>query len=177
MSQIEANNNNNLITSPFSVWSLLLLLAEGSSGRTYEQLAAVLRLPPDLSRIRRVYKYLQSAFSENSTAIELLTNQALFCDIHRPIDIDFQEKLERIYEADYFPVNFIEQNSAVNTINNYVKENTKGKIDRIVELGDLNAAQLVLVSAIFFQGHWKVSSDFFFKSKQTKKDVVIAMAH
>lgn len=156
MSRVEATNNNNVIISPFSIWSLLLFLAEGSSGRTYEQLATTLRLPPDLTRIRTVYKYLQSALSENNTAIELSTNQVLFCDINRPIDIDFQEMLEQIYEADYFPLNFIEQNNAVEKINNYVRENTKGQIDRIIETSDLNAAQMVLVSAIFFQGRWKV---------------------
>lgn len=145
-----------MIISPFSIWSLLLLLAEGSSGQTYEQLARILRLPPDLTKIRRVFKYLQSAFTVNNTAIELITNQVLFSDINRPIDIDFQEKLERSYEADYFPLSFIDQNNAMNKINNYVRENTKGTIDCIVESGDLNAAQMVLVSAIFFQGHWKV---------------------
>lgn len=136
---------------------MLLLLAEGSSGDTYEQLATVLRLPPDLTKIRRVYKYLQSAFEQNNTAIALTTNQVLFCDINRPVDIDFQDKLEHTYEADYFPINFIDRFDAVNKINSYVREKVKGKIDRIVEPSDLNNTNMVLVSAIFFQGQWKVS--------------------
>lgn len=146
-----------MIISPLSIWSLLLLLAEGSSGQTYEQLHTVLRLPPDLTKIRRVYKYLQSAFKENTTAIELDVNQVLFCDIHRPIDIDFQDKLEHTYEADYFPVNFIERFDAVRIINNYVSAKVRGKINRIIEPDDLNDANMVLISAIFFQGQWKVS--------------------
>lgn len=157
LSRLEANKNSNVIISPLSIWSLLLLLAEGSSGQTYEQLATVLRLPQDLTKIRRVYKYLQSAFEQNNTAIELNTNQVLFCDINRPVDIDFQDKLENTYEADYFPVNFVEQHEAVNRINKYVSEKVKGKIDRIVEPGDLYDANMILVSAIFFQGRWKVS--------------------
>lgn len=139
---------------------MLLLLAEGSQGQTYEQLATVLRLPSDLTKIRRVYKYLQSAFVQNNTAIQLNSNQVLFCDINRPVDIDFQEKLEHTYEADYFPVNFIERFDAVNKINNYVREKVKGKIDRIIEPNDLNNANMVLVSAMFFQGQWKVSHFF-----------------
>lgn len=139
---------------------MLLLLAEGSSDKTYEQLATVLRLPPDLTKIRRVYKYLQSAFAQNNTAIELTTNQVLFCDINRPVDIDFQDKLEHTYEADFFPINFIDRFDAVNKINSYVKEKVKGKIDRIIEPSDLNNANMVLVSAIFFQGQWKVSHFF-----------------
>lgn len=136
-------------------------MAEGSSGQTYAQLKRVLRLPADLSKIRMIYKYLQSAFAQNSTAIELITNQVLFCDINRPIDIDFQDKLENTYEADYFPVNFLDKYNTVNQINSYAREKVKGKIDKIIDAGDLNDAHMVLISAIFFQGQWKVSIIFF----------------
>ncbi|XP_031636188.1 uncharacterized protein LOC116349073 [Contarinia nasturtii] len=155
ISRLEVSKNNNLIISPFSIWSLLLLLAEGSSGRTYEQLSAVLRLPNDLTKIRRVYKYIQSAFLQKNTAIELITNQVLFSDINRPIDIDFQDKLERTYEADHFPVDFTQTFQTVTKMNSYVKDKTKGKIERIIDPVDVYAANLVLISAIFFQGRWK----------------------
>lgn len=131
-------------------------MAEGSAGRTYEQLANVLRLPADLSRIRMIYKYLHSAFVENNTAIELNVNQVLFCDLNRPIDIDFEQILEQTYDADYYPVNFIDTVGTANTINSYVRANTNGKIDRIIETDDLKDAYMVLVSAIFFQGQWRV---------------------
>lgn len=157
LSRLEADKNSNLIISPFSIWSLLLLLAEGATGQTHKELATILRLPSDLTKIRRVYKYLQNAFEQNNTAIELLMNQVLFCDINRPIDIEFQDKLEDTYEADYFPVNFIERQQAVDQINKYVRQKVKGKFDRIVDVNDLNEANMLLISAIFFQGRWKVS--------------------
>lgn len=147
-----------MIISPFSIWSLLLLLAEGSSGQTSKQLRSILRLPADLTNIRSVYKYLQSAFTQNSTAIALNLNQVLFFDINRPIDISFQEKLEQIYEADFISVNFIEQRQAIaNKINAYIREKVKEKIDKIIEPDDLYDANMFLISAIFFQGRWKVS--------------------
>lgn len=158
-----------MIISPLSIWSLLLLLAEGSSGRTYEQLASVLRLPADLTRIRMVYKYMQSAFAQNNSAIQLDSNEVLFGDINRPIDFDFQNKLENTYAADYYPVNFLNQIETVNTINNYVNQKTKGKIGRIIETGDLSEAFMVLVSAIFFQGRWKVC---FSDVKQFYDDII-----
>lgn len=166
MVRLEADKSSNVIISPFSIWSLLLLLAEGASGKTYEQLATVLRLPSDLTKIRRVYKYLQDAFEQNNTAIELTMNQVLFCDINRPIDIEFQDKLEDTYEADYFPVNFIDRYQAVDQINKYIRQKVKGKIDRIVEVNDLNEANMMLISAIFFQGRWKVSHCVFLYDKK-----------
>lgn len=144
---------------------MLLLLAEGSSGRTYEQLANVLRLPADLTKIRSVYKYLQNALTENNTAIELNMNQVLFCDLNRPIDIDFEQKLEHTYDADYYPISFIETVETLTKINHYVKEKTNGKINQIINANDLMDAHMILVSAIYFQGQWKVNShlfDYFF---------------
>lgn len=135
----------------------MLLLAEGAADRTYQQLAEVLRLPADLTRIRMVYRYLLSAFAENDTAVELSMNQVLFCDIHRPIDIDFQEKLENIYDADYYPVNFIDFATTRAKINAYVKQQTQGRIEQIIQSSDLEMMNMLLVSAIFFQGQWKVS--------------------
>lgn len=135
---------------------MLVLLAEGANGNTYKQLETILRLPVDLSQIRLVYKYMEQALMINNSAVQLNTNQVLFSDINRPIDIDFQYKLEHVYEADYYPVNFFNTLDAYNQINNYVKEKTGGKINDIVEIGELSEAQMILISAIFFQGRWKV---------------------
>lgn len=133
------------------------MLAEGSAGRTNQQLRNVLRLPTELTRIRMVYRYLLSAFSENNTAVQLNMNQVIFCDINRPVDIDFQEKLEHIYDADYYPVNFIDSIGTARKINAYVKQQTQGRIEEIVRANDLKMVHMLLVSAIFFQGKWKVS--------------------
>lgn len=47
------------IISPFSVWSLLILTAEGASGNTYTQLQNVMGLPNDLTYIREGYRHIQ----------------------------------------------------------------------------------------------------------------------
>lgn len=48
--------------SPFSVWSLLMLTAEGAAGNTYNQLQRVLGLPDDLQYIRESYSLIQKNF-------------------------------------------------------------------------------------------------------------------
>lgn len=137
-----------------------MLLAEGSTGRTYQQLADVLRLPADLTRIRMVYRYLLSAFSENHQAVELAMNQVLFGDLNRPIDVQFQEKLEHVYDADYYPMNFIDSVATAARVNAYVKQQTQGRIAEIVQANDLKMVHILLVSAMFFQGRWKVRKTF-----------------
>lgn len=132
-------------------------LYEGASAQTYAQLASVLRLPSDLTQIRRVYKYLQQALLQYNPAVDIDLNQVLFFDENRPIDIDFQYKLEHTYAADYFVVNFFDPYQTYQKINYYVREKTKGKITDVINFDALNDAQMILISAIFFQGRWKVS--------------------
>ncbi|NEP86127.1 MAG: hypothetical protein F6K18_04450 [Okeania sp. SIO2C2] len=43
-------------------------------------------------------------------------------------------------------------------INNWIKDNTKGKIDRIIETLDLDSV-MVLLNAIYFQGNWQEEFD------------------
>lgn len=84
-------------------------------------------------------------------------NQVMFFDVNRPIDIDFQYKLEQDYEADYYAVNFLDVLIAMNKINDYVRQKVNGQINDIVNLDAVKEAQMILVSAIFFQGQWLVS--------------------
>lgn len=136
---------------------MLLILNEGATGITHEQLKKVLHLPKDLSKIRQVYKYLQHAFTKENSAIELISDQILFSDVNRPINIEFQYDVEHTYEADYFPVNFQDQSGTIQKINDYVQQKVKGKISNVIDASVLSEAQIVLISVLFFQGHWKVS--------------------
>lgn len=133
-----------------------MLQAEGADGNTYEQLKKVLRLPDDLTYLRSAYKHIQKALLVNTSTIEVAITQALFSDENRPVDIDYAYKLDNVYEADNIPINFHDNINAFNKINQYVTEKTRGKINRIVNMDDLRDAQLILISAIFFKGQWKV---------------------
>lgn len=157
LSQAVTAFNYDFIVSPFSIWSLLLLQAEGARENTFEQLKKVLRLPDDLTYMRMAYQEVQESLRVNTSTVEVAVTTALFSDQNRPIDTDFAYKLDNNYHAEHLPVNFHNQAEAYTLINNYVKEQTRGKISRIVNMDDLKEAQMLLISAIFFKGQWKVS--------------------
>lgn len=148
--------NYDFIVSPFSIWSLLVLQAEGAAGNTYAQLKKVLRLPEDLTYLRIAYKQIQKSLDVNASTVEVAVNQALFSDQNRPVDPEYASKLDNIYEADHLPVDFYNSLDTFSRINKYVSDKTQGRIPRIVNLDDLNEAQMILISAIFFKGQWKV---------------------
>lgn len=156
LSAAVSNVNYDFIVSPFSIWSLLVLTAEGADGDTYTQLQQVLRLPQDLTYLRMAYKHIQKSMNVNTSTVEVALNQALFSDINRPIDNDYAYKLDHNYEAQHIPVDFHNPVKTYDQINQYVSEQTRGRISKIVNMEDLREAQMILISALFFRGQWKV---------------------
>lgn len=152
--------NYDFIVSPFSIWSLLVLTAEGADGDTYTQLQQVLRLPQDLSYLRMAYKHIQNSLNVNTSTVEVAINQALFSDINRPVEFDYAYKLDNLYKAEHMPVDFHNPTETYNQINDYVSNQTHGRINRIVNMEDLREAQMILISALFFRGQWKVQTLF-----------------
>lgn len=148
--------------SPFSVWSLMVLLAEGATDQTLDQLKKVLRLPNDLTQLRTAYNGIQNRLQTNTTAIELTANHALFSNIDYPIDNKYISTLTRAYRVEHLPVNFQNTSIAASTINDYIHIRTQGRIEHVVNPDDLIDIQLLLASSIFFRGQWKVCANFTF---------------
>ncbi|XP_055326581.1 serine protease inhibitor 77Ba-like isoform X3 [Sitodiplosis mosellana] len=155
LSAAVSNVNYDFIVSPFSIWSLLVLTADGADGDTYSQLQQVLRLPQDLSYLRMAYKHIQKSMNVNTSTVEVALNQALFSDINRPVENEYAYKLDHIYEAEHMPVDFHNPVKTYDQINKYVSEQTHGRINKIVNMEDLREAQMILISALFFRGQWK----------------------
>ncbi len=81
----------------------------------------------------------------------------MFSDKNRPVEREYEDKLLRVYEADIVPIDFEQTTAAYFEINDYVEMKTHGKISKIIQPEDLHDLQMVLISAIFFKGEWKVN--------------------
>lgn len=146
----------NFVVSPFSIWSLMILVAEGAADKSLEQLKHVLHLPSYLTQFGLSYRDLRNHLFSNSTGIELDANQALFADHLRPIENSYMQILRTDYQTDYLPVDFQATDNAVNVINNHIRNKTHGKIPNLVNAASLQDTHLLLSSAIYFSGAWKV---------------------
>lgn len=149
----------NIILSPASIWALLTLLAEGATDNTLTELQRTLRLPNDLTVLRREFSQYQNFLTIKTPTVELLAGQALFSDLNRPIDPVYGSRLFNDYRADHIPVNFNDPPSAAIDINNYISHRTNGKIHSLIKPEDLTDAHLLLTSTIFFKGKWKVRKE------------------
>lgn len=134
----------------------MVLVAEAAiAGQSLTQLKTVLRLPNDLSLLRTPYKSFQHLLYVNITSIELNTNQAIISDINRPLHQIYIDLLKEAYGVDHRSVDFHASNAA-NIINDYLNGETRQYGQKIVSFDDLDEAQVLLVSSIFFRGQWKV---------------------
>jgi serine protease inhibitor len=61
----------------------------------------------------------------------------LVTDRARPVKLDYESLVEKVYDADVFPVNFLEVEKTLNIINSQVNRLTEGQIPDTVTREDL----------------------------------------
>lgn len=142
------------IISPFSIWSLLVLLAEGAQGNTLTEMKAVLHLNEELEFIRNGFKYIQQSLNVNTSTIQVSAIHALFYDKDKPLYPEYTNVVVRSYGLNQIPVDFRDVQNALRQINGYAKSATRGQIKEIVTPGDLTNSAMILASAIYFKGQW-----------------------
>ncbi|GAB0091639.1 Serine protease inhibitor 77Ba [Sergentomyia squamirostris] len=147
--------NYNFILSPFSAWSLIVLLVEGSGGRTLEEIERVLGLPNNIAYVRDGYRQIRNALHVNTSTMEISTTHVMFSDINSTIYPDFQQTIQRLYRTDVISVNYLPSLTAAKIIHGYVSRATQGRIQQILKKGDLIDASMILISAIYVRGQWR----------------------
>lgn len=146
----------NLIISPITVWTVLAVIAEGATDDTLRQISGAIRvLPKTKERVKKEYQEIAQWLQVNTTTVELQKFNALFVDERSSPLRDFQEDAKG-YDTRMISVNFTDTARASTLINTLISSVTRGRIPKLVESDDLDNANLVLLSALFFKGQWTV---------------------
>ncbi|XP_053679307.1 serine protease inhibitor 77Ba [Anopheles nili] len=155
----------NIIVSPFSAWNLLLLITEGASGRTLDELLVALDVQRQ-EQIRSYYKPFVQSFSLPDRDVQLAAAQYVITDENRPVSKDFETSLENFYNPSILqPMNFADRMQTYERVNRLVSDATNGHIPKAIELSDLEEARLIMLSVLFFQGQWTVPFNRSFTTK------------
>lgn len=154
----EVNKNDggekNVFISPSSVAIALAMTYNGASGSTQQAMAKTLGLQGmSLSEINSGYAALLKQILENADAkVQLKIANSLWANQEVKFQPDFLQRTEDFYQAKVSNLNF-KNPTAINNINDWVKDNTAGKINKIVEKIEPNQV-LFLINAIYFKGNW-----------------------
>lgn len=163
---LEAGKFMNVAISPLSVWTVLTLLTEGSAGKTKSQLQKALHLHGNNKAIRAAFRKLNNAVHVSGSGVEMIGANALFTDINRPLQWEFEFLAEKVYSCAIHPVNFMDPSASVNIINRWVANITQNRIVQLVQEEDLGDPHLVIANGNFFKGKWL----FPFNSSDTMRE-------
>ncbi len=153
-----ADAGNNVVVSPLSLRLALAMTYNGASGTTKQQMADVLGFAGLTDQ------QVNNRFNALIESLEGLGNQAqidiadsLWANQDYQFYPEFIQACQASYEAEVASLDFSDPIS-LETINNWVKENTKERIDKIIDqLNPLDV--LILINALSFDGKWTESFD------------------
>lgn len=152
----------NLIYSPYSISLALAMTYAGARGETESQMAQVLHfLPQDQAHPAFNALDLQlaesgKASSKDAVPLQLSIANAVWAEQTYPFLQSFLDTIALNYGAGVRLVDFINQHEAARKeINDWVSEQTKGKIKDLIPRGMLTpATRMALVNAIYFKADW-----------------------
>ncbi len=147
------DDEENVLVSPLSVYIALAMTANGAYGETKAEMEEVFGADVD-----RLNKYLLNyADSLVETGVVKIANSIWFRnDELLTIKDEFLQNNADYYNAAAYAAPF--DKNTVDDINNWVKENTDGMIDSIVDALD-RTSMLHLINALVFEAAWEEPYD------------------
>jgi serpin B len=170
--ELSADKNQNLFFSPYSIRTILSLVAEGAKGKTETEMLEVLTLETDKEKRRQEFKELIKALNANQD-FKLNTTNTLWIDKSLEL-LDLYSKMAlEYYLSESRTVDYEKNHKQVRiTINKYVESKTKGLIKDLIPEGAINeTTKLVLTNTIYFKAEWQT---IFNKERTQKEDFHIS---
>lgn len=156
----------NIMVSPLSVHFALAMTANGARNNTLQQMLTALDF--DDYSVEEFNEYSHDLMNQLTGLDEKVTLSIANSIWYRntfQVSQDFLDVNQQYYDAEVHSIDFASA-SAPGTINDWVNDATRGKIDKIVD----NISEdmvMYLINAIYFYGSWKYE---FEKSKTSDMD-------
>ncbi|EDX04201.1 serine protease inhibitor 42Dd [Drosophila simulans] len=165
--QILAKENvaNNLISSPLSVEIALSMAYMGAREKTAEEMRNVLKLPDDKKEVAAKYKDLLSKIEGREKVATLSLANRIYVNDKFKLVPKYNQMVKDSFKAEAETISVVDPNRAASIINNWVDNQTRGKIRDLVSANALSDMVVVVLNAIFFKGQW----EYKFNPKLTKK--------
>ena len=157
--------DGNLFFSPYCINKTLAMVYAGARGETEKEMAAALHFTLGQGRQHRAFRDVRSLLNSGQGSLvnplkktkepELFVATALWGARGVGFDRDFLGVMRDCYGAPLQQVDFADSEGARNRINGWVEEQTRKKIQNLLQSGSIDAStRLVLASAIYFKGDW-----------------------
>lgn len=162
--KLNQEKNSNCMISPMSLCTILALTHNGAGGETKSEILKLMGIDSMTSEnINKEYNQLMQYYNNQKDITIKIANSAWLED-----SIEFNKEFKRIskdyYNAEIDNLDFKDY-SSVDKINNWVDENTNGKIPKIIK--QIKGETIFfLINALYFNGKWEDEFD----EKNTEKE-------
>ncbi|XP_057638839.1 serine protease inhibitor A3N-like [Chionomys nivalis] len=171
------NPDKNIVFSPLSISVALAVLSVGASNNTLQEILEGLRFnlteTPEAD-IQQGFGQLLLMLSQPNEELQISIGSTMFVEKQLQILAEFKEKARGLYQAEASSVDFQKPHEAKTFINDYVRNQTQGKIKELIPDLDEDTV-MVLVNYIYFKGKWgkpfdpdlTLASDFYLDNEKT----------
>lgn len=171
----------NVFISPSSVAIALAMAYNGANGDTQQAMARAMELQGmSLQELNQANATLKTLLANPDPDVQLAIANSLWTRQGISFKPEFLQRNRQFYQAKVSELDFGNPRS-VTTINTWVSQNTRGKIDTIIDSIDPNDV-MFLINAIYFKGNWSRKFDpqktslqpFYLPNNQQKKHPMMA---
>jgi len=147
------DKDQNVFISPLSILLALAMTYNGAMGDTNLAMAEALQFKGfDLEDLNSGFHDLMISIKNADSDIDLAIANSIWYKLGFKAKEDFVERNKKYFSSEVNEIDFAAP-EAVDTINGWIEEETRGKIDKM--LSEIPAdAVMYLINAIYFKGNW-----------------------
>ena len=164
----DQESGKNIFFSPISIFMALGMTYEGAKEETAREIESVFHFSEDDNVRRPSMAAIFNALNSDSSDYVLSIANALWVQKDYPLLDEITKIIPEYYGGQLENLDFInEAEKSRTTINDWIEDKTRDKIQNAVQPGMLHAlTRLVLTNAIYFKGNWEKAFD----EKDTQKE-------
>jgi serpin B len=156
----DPQQQGNVFTSPYSIFTALAMTYEGANGTTADEMKNVLNIEQTNASfheyMQALYRYLNQKKEYN-----ISTANALWIKENYPLLKEYKDLILTYYGGTSTGMDYSDPEEAAAIINGWIENNTNHLIKNLISSGDIDPVftRLILTNAIYFKGIWQVQFD------------------
>jgi serpin B len=156
--ETSSSEDKNLMLSPLSASTALTMLLNGCNSDTYQQIRDMLGFEGFApGEINNVYQSLVTQLLSLDPEIDLALANAVWYRNEFQVHPSYLDTMQAVFGAHIEALDF-NSPSALSTINGWANDNTKGKVQKVLNEISPNAV-MFLMNALYFKGTWTYQFD------------------
>ena len=148
---LEKDSDKNIFISPLSISFALAMTYNGANGETKEAMAKTLEYEGfELDKVNETNAALMQILPKADKKVKLHIANSIWTRKGVPVKKEFIKENKKLYDAE---IKSFKSPNDVKAINKWVSKQTKGKIEKIIEVISPDVI-MFLINAIYFKGNW-----------------------